>query len=560
MPASKRPTNPPFPEPGAITALRARLQGVAAVEAVKRYAPLRLRPGMAAHRVLQEIRDDLVRYASLRGRIDLAQAITDSTEQGVNGLPTLDRALGLLKDLPAAPPEIGDAVERWLSPRLAAVLQAADIQTLADLTVRVPRSASWWRAIPGLGPRSARAVEAFFAANPELTARARALVALDAPARIRPLEDQRIPAELDGSGGRNRAPKQTCVLAADNDLAAIQAWLQLHEAGATVRAYRKEAERLLLWAVIQLGKPLSSLTTEDAVAYRAFLRDPKPRARWVGPVRARSAPDWKPFAGELSPGSAAYALTVLNNLFRWLVDQRYLMANPFSRVRVASAERKRVVDVSRAFTEAEWTLVRIIANDLERKFGWQELAAARARFLLDFSYATGLRAGELVGLRLRQVVVEEGVWWIDLVGKGTKPGRVAVPPLGQSALWHYLKLRGISPEPRRWAADLALVATLEGELRISEARLWAIMKRVFRSVAEAARQLEPPQEGLAEKLEAASPHWMRHTHARHALARGADLLAVRDNLRHASIATTSIYLKAEDAKRAAQMASAFAES
>jgi integrase len=36
---------------------------------------------------------------------------------------------------------------------------------------------------------------------------------------------------------------------------------------------------------------------------------------------------------------------------------------------------------------------------------------------------------------------------------------------------------------------------------------------------------------------------MRHTHATHALARGAELTTVRDNLRHASIATTSIYLQ-----------------
>jgi site-specific recombinase XerD len=50
---------------------------------------------------------------------------------------------------------------------------------------------------------------------------------------------------------------------------------------------------------------------------------------------------------------------------------------------------------------------------------------------------------------------------------------------------------------------------------------------------------------------------MRHTHARHALARGAELLTVRDNLRHASIAATSIYLQAEDAKRSSQMARAF---
>jgi len=51
---------------------------------------------------------------------------------------------------------------------------------------------------------------------------------------------------------------------------------------------------------------------------------------------------------------------------------------------------------------------------------------------------------------------------------------------------------------------------------------------------------------------------MRHSHATHALARGADLTSVRDNLRHASIATTSVYLHSDEIKRARPMGAAFA--
>ncbi len=83
------------------------------------------------------------------------------------------------------------------------------------------------------------------------------------------------------------------------------------------------------------------------------------------------------------------------------------------------------------------------------------------------------------------------------------------------------------------------------------------MHRVFETAAKACEALERPQTAMAAKLRQASPHWMRHTHATHALAKGADLLAVRDNLRHASIATTSIYLRSEELKRAHQMAEAF---
>lgn len=80
------------------------------------------------------------------------------------------------------------------------------------------------------------------------------------------------------------------------------------------------------------------------------------------------------------------------------------------------------------------------------------------------------------------------------------------------------------------------------------------MKRFFETAAGEVEQENP---ALAEKLRKATPHWMRHTHATHALARGVELTSVRDNWRHASIATTSIYLHGDEVKRAKQMDSAF---
>ena len=112
--------------------------------------------------------------------------------------------------------------------------------------------------------------------------------------------------------------------------------------------------------------------------------------------------------------------------------------------------------------------------------------------------------------------------------------------------------------PSRWVPAAPVLAWLEGEHRLSPTRLWAIMHRTFTTIAGACENLPKPERALAAKLRTASPHWMRHTHASHALARGAELLTVRDNLRHASIATTSIYLHSEDVKRARQLSHAFA--
>jgi site-specific recombinase XerD len=215
------------------------------------------------------------------------------------------------------------------------------------------------------------------------------------------------------------------------------------------------------------------------------------------------------------------------------------------------------LDTTRGFTEGEWALVRAIADGLEWSYGWSEPAAQRLRFLLDLAYATGLRAGELVGATLGDVSISElGDHWLHLVGTGSRPGKVALPPLARTALDRYLTQRRLPVTPARWEPRTPLVASLDKDLvkGITGTRLWHVMRRFFRQAADVIGTDHPV---VAEKLRRASPHWTRHTHATHALARGAELTTVRDNLRHASIATTSIYLQSDEVKRARQMAIAF---
>ncbi len=120
----------------------------------------------------------------------------------------------------------------------------------------------------------------------------------------------------------------------------------------TQRAYRKEAERLILRVILERGKALPSLTKEDAIAFRAFLRHPTPRRRRLGPAAPRASPAWRPFPGPLSPRSAAYALSVLNALSRWLIERRYVLANPFAGVRVRAVKGE-ATPSGRAFSEHE---------------------------------------------------------------------------------------------------------------------------------------------------------------------------------------------------------------
>ncbi|MDZ5454956.1 site-specific integrase [Azohydromonas lata] len=544
-----------LPDAAALAALRAWHEGLSARAAVEQYLPHALLDGASARSVLGGIRRWLQRLARSRQRPDLAETFTVEHRGDTAHARAVAQAIETLRALPKPQPLIGDRVERWLPARIAAALQAAGIDTLAALTLRVPRRRRWWTAVPGLGATGARQVESFFAAHPELTERARALVA--APALdVRPWERIALPQELDGSQGRFRAPRESCALDARDDYAAVQAWLERHESEATRRAYRKEAERLILWAVLERGKALSSLATEDATAYRAFLRRPAPAARWIGPPRPRHSPEWRPFAGALSARSIKYTVSVLGALFRWLVEQRYVLANPFAGMKVRGASSTAPLDAGRGFSLPEWRLLRVIADGLEWSYGWSAPAAQRLRFVLDFAYATGLRASELVGATLGAIETDaRQESWLHLVGKGAKTGKVALPPLALTALERYLVQRRLPVTPTRWAPETPLVGNLADEANgITTARLWALMRRFF---ATAAGVIEGDNPQLAEKLRRASPHWTRHTHASAALELGADLTTVRDNLRHASISTTSTYLHGDDTKRAREMAAAF---
>jgi integrase len=127
---------------------------------------------------------------------------------------------------------------------------------------------------------------------------------------------------------------------------------------------------------------------------------------------------------------------------------------------------------------------------------------------------------------------------------------VALPPLVRSALDHSLMQRGLPITPTHWKPSTPLIAELgntDSRTGITATRVWSLMKRFFTKVATA---IEKDAPATAEKQRRASPHCMRHTHATHALVRGAELTTTRENLRHASVATTSIYLHTDEVKRA----------
>lgn len=565
-----------LPDLASLAALRAWHEGLTARQSVTRYLDHAHDDGQSSRGILARIRRQLTACARARQRDDLIPLFATPAATRTHYAAQVATALDALRTTTVQPPQPADAVDRWLAPRPARALAAAGIGTLAELMLFRLRRRRWWQPVPGLGATGAQAVAAWLEMHPELTHRAAQVATHDqtrtrteAPGQLLPVWSMAaLPTDLDGSQGRFRAQRETCGLAATTDAEAIAAWLGLHESAHTARAYRREAERLLLWAVVERRLALSSLTTEDATAYRTFLRRPAPAARWIGPSCPRSSPSWRPFARPLTPRSTAYALSVLRALFAWLIDQHYVVINPFASVTVRGARFRAPFDTARALDDHEWKAVRAFASRLEQR-GWTAPAAQRLRFVLDFGYATGLRANEFVTATLGDVERDpRGGWWLEVTGKGAKSGRVALPPLALNALRQYLKERGRPVIRRRWDPSTPLLASsnrsemtrqrhaqyLSGEHGICAARLRQILGELFREVAE---HVEAGNPGLAARLRQVSPHWLRHTHATHALNAGVELVTVRDNLRHASVATTSAYLHGNDRRRARQMGAAF---
>ena len=261
---------PEFPDPASLMALRGWFAGLSSRTAVARYLPGSKAAGQSARGILGRIRRQLIAFAYSRQRGDLAALFDHSIIDRADRASAVERAIEALRSVPAPHPQISDDIGLWLAPRAVQALRAYGINTLAELTVRIPRRRGWWKVIAGLGPASARKIEAFFASSPELTERARALIVASRDTVLVPWEELRLPHELNGSQGNFRAPLHTCTLNATNDYQAVQAWLALHETPATQRAYRKEAERLILWAIIERNRALSSLTTDDAIVAEGF--------------------------------------------------------------------------------------------------------------------------------------------------------------------------------------------------------------------------------------------------------------------------------------------------
>jgi site-specific recombinase XerC len=477
-------------------------------------------------------------------------------------------ALARMERTLAEDPAPHHPVDGWFEPAIAARLQAAGVATLADLLALIQRRRQrWYTAVPRLGPKGAQritdwldlhagsldAILSPLAVIPrrQLAPGHPALTRPAVTADVAPLESLHVPDGLDGSQGLNRAPVPAHQAALATDLDAVNAWIAIRgeRSEHTARAYRREAERLLLWAVIVRRKPLSSLNTLDCRDYiNGFLADPQPAERWIGNGKAeRFDPAWRPFAKKLPPASRETARKILSALCSWLVEEQYLQVNPFHGLQKVDSAKPLVDVTGRTLTHAQW---RFVLQAARRPLDVPGFTPAQQRdyFALLFAYATGLRRAELAGATtgaLSRKALDAALgdaWTLKVMGKGRRERRVPMPPRLMDELAACLQLRPVPCTLDTAPAATPLIAHLKTGRPLSPDALARLYKAIF---TRAAALLRPAYPGAASDLERASTHWLRHTHANHALDAGGDLRDVQTGLGHASLGTTTLYTKGD---------------
>jgi len=264
----------------------------------------------------------------------------------------------------------------------------------------------------------------------------------------------------------------------------------------TVTAYRRDLDDLGGFLTDYTGSPGWMWAGVDRLTLRAFL----------GWLRRR----------RLARRTVARKLSAVRSFFRFMHLEDRLERNPSRGVRAPRLERRIPGHLSQ---EATGALFRVA----EARAAENTLEGTRLLLLLELLYGSGLRLSELHDLELG--ALDRGAAQVKVRGKGRKERIVPLTRASLVALGRY--------EPRRAEAAAEAPAEDRGALLLTDRGRRLSRRAIQRAVHEL---LEAAGEG-----EGLSVHSLRHTFATHLLERGADLMAVKELLGHASLSTTQIY-------------------
>ncbi|MCE9634008.1 MAG: site-specific tyrosine recombinase XerD [Methylophilales bacterium] len=262
-------------------------------------------------------------------------------------------------------------------------------------------------------------------------------------------------------------------------------WLEEGLARNTLESYRRDLTQFAVW----LEKRATDLPAISRVDLEQYLAHKSPHSK---------------------PRSMSRLIASLRRFYRYLLRESLISVDPTLQLDSPKIPRS----LPKSLTEEE---VEALLNQPDET----QMLGLRDRAMLETLYATGLRVSELVGLKVTEVSLQEGV--VRATGKGSKTRLV---PLGEEALdWITRYLKESRPQILGGQLSESLFVTQRGDSMTRQA-FWYLIKRHAKLA------------GVAKPM---SPHVLRHAFATHLLNHGADLRVVQMLLGHADISTTQIY-------------------
>jgi len=263
-------------------------------------------------------------------------------------------------------------------------------------------------------------------------------------------------------------------------------WLEEGLARNTLDSYRQDLAQFAVWLEKDVAKDLLQVEPFDIQRYLAF----------KFPVS--------------KPRSISRLIASLRRLYRFALRENKITQDPS--IQIESPKLPRSLPKSLSEEDVE-SLLR--APNLDDSIG------LRDRAMLELLYASGLRVSELVGVKVTEVSLSEGV--VRVTGKGSKTRLV---PMGEVAIdWLTLYLKEARPAILEKRLSDSMFVTQRGAAMTRQA-FWYLIKR-YALLA-----------GIQKPM---APHGLRHAFATHLLNHGADLRVVQMLLGHSDISTTQIY-------------------
>lgn len=206
-------------------------------------------------------------------------------------------------------------------------------------------------------------------------------------------------------------------------------------------------------------------------------------------------------------------LIAIRVFFKWMARHHHILYNPASELEIPRTDKKLPSNVL-SVQEVETV---INQTDVGEPLG------IRDRAVLETLYSTGIRRGELIGLRLYDLSLDRGT--VMVRGKGNKE---RVVPIGDRAMaWLDKYLLDVRPTLVHEPDDGTVFLTIDGDA-FSPNRLSDLARGYV-------QQAEVGKDG--------SCHIFRHAMATHMLEAGADIRIIQAILGHEALTTTEIYTR-----------------